>query len=253
MDSAEDRYEILQRRIKSLSLRMNHIIQLSETNKIIIHSNKLSDQIPSSYAGNAFHLLKVSLYREQIQLLCTLWDARGKNKDCISFPAIIGGIDDGILDLAENYAEKQLESWKPVYAFPSGDTLQEQIDFKNNDDVLFRIQARENVREKYYLARRKISKIMKGKLFEVIKKFRNLSLAHYLDQETKGKLSKFQISMINDQVEINTLIDASLECSNLLYDCLKKTTDDWPKAKAHAKLYAEELWNNCTFNIPTSE
>jgi hypothetical protein len=54
--------------------------------------NKLSSQIPESYAANAFNVFQQSIHQFEIVRLCALWDSAELEKENI--PTVVGLIDD---------------------------------------------------------------------------------------------------------------------------------------------------------------
>jgi hypothetical protein len=58
----------------------------------VVFSQLLADQIPYSYAANAFKVFRRSMYQIEIVRLCALWDRVGLDKENI--PTVIELIDD---------------------------------------------------------------------------------------------------------------------------------------------------------------
>ena len=68
-----------------------YLLELHENNAIIVYSPHLSDQIPTSYAANAFNVFQSGMHRLAIIRLCALWDKAEREKECV--PTVIKLID----------------------------------------------------------------------------------------------------------------------------------------------------------------
>lgn len=101
--SADDKFDHCQKLINSISQRLVNAIHLSEMCETVIFSDKLSKQIPNSYAGHHYALLQRTLFKQLSLNLCTLWDIfdRDKYEDRVSFPTIVSLINDDVIQLAE--------------------------------------------------------------------------------------------------------------------------------------------------------
>lgn len=60
-----------------------HSIALHENNEIVLNSDLLSSQVPSSYGAHAFNLTRDALFRYSVIRLCALWDAAEINSESI--------------------------------------------------------------------------------------------------------------------------------------------------------------------------
>jgi hypothetical protein len=69
---------------------VHHIVPLflmHESNAVVIYSQKLSEQIPPSYAAHAFNQFQRSMHLFELVRLCAMWDPPGKDRE--SIPTII--------------------------------------------------------------------------------------------------------------------------------------------------------------------
>src|SRR3954469_25201541 len=55
------------------------IIAVHENNAIVVYSDKLSSQIPRSYAANAFNIFREGMHQIEIVRLCALWEKANEN------------------------------------------------------------------------------------------------------------------------------------------------------------------------------
>jgi len=83
-----------------------YLLELHENNAIIVYSPHLSDQIPTSYAANAFNVFQSGMHRLEIIRLCALWDKDEPEKECV--PTVIKLFDNAdalnaLADETRNY------------------------------------------------------------------------------------------------------------------------------------------------------
>jgi hypothetical protein len=70
---------------------VHHIVPLflmHESNAVVIYSQKLSKQIPRSYAAHAFNQFQRSMHLFELVRLCAMWDVLRDDRE--SIPTIIG-------------------------------------------------------------------------------------------------------------------------------------------------------------------
>ena len=82
--------------------------------------NKLSSQIPESYAANAFNVFQQSIHQFEIVRLCALWDSAELEKENI--PTVVGLIDDAqVLNIIFDEVRENWIGVKPNLLQPSND------------------------------------------------------------------------------------------------------------------------------------
>jgi AbiU2 len=84
------------------------LIQFDANNEIVLYSNALSSQIPTSYAANTFNAFVRALGRYEIVRLCALWDSADIDKENI--PIIIELVDNP--DVINALAEEMRSHWQ---------------------------------------------------------------------------------------------------------------------------------------------
>jgi hypothetical protein len=84
-----------------------YLLELHENNAIIVYSPHLSDQIPTSYAANAFNVFQSGMHRLEIIRLCALWDKAEREKECV--PTVIELIDNA--DVLNALADETHNHW----------------------------------------------------------------------------------------------------------------------------------------------
>src|SRR5262249_45744712 len=113
-----------------------YLLALHENNAIVLYSDTLSRQIPTSFAANAFNVSRQGLHQFEIVRLCALWDGVGQDKENI--PTIIELIDDR--DVIESLAQEIESHWQGMggeVGNPSDDpklrVLEEEEHRQNNE------------------------------------------------------------------------------------------------------------------------
>src|SRR4030088_2730993 len=97
-----------------------YLLELHEHNAIVVYSDALSSQIPTSHAANAFNVFQRGLHQFEILRLCALWDGADPYKENI--PTIVELIDNS--DVIEALAQETIAHWSDVGGVvmnPSGD------------------------------------------------------------------------------------------------------------------------------------
>ena len=56
---------------------------MHELNAVVIYSQKLSEQIPRSYAAHAFNQFQRSMHLFELVRLCAMWDGPGDDRESI--------------------------------------------------------------------------------------------------------------------------------------------------------------------------
>jgi hypothetical protein len=84
-----------------------YVIELHENNAIIVYSPILADQIPHSFAANAFNVFQRGMHQFEMLRLCALWDTADEDKENI--PTVVELIDDP--DVIQALAEETRCHW----------------------------------------------------------------------------------------------------------------------------------------------
>jgi hypothetical protein len=85
-----------------------YVLELHENNEIIVYSDILSAQIPTSYAANAFIIFRHGFHQFEIVRLCALWDSVELEKENIT--TIVELIDHP--EVIDRLAEEAAAPWK---------------------------------------------------------------------------------------------------------------------------------------------
>lgn len=247
----EKRLELCQSHIQSIASRLIEAIHLNEMCEIVIFSNQLSDQIPFSYAGNSFSSWQTGLIKQYALLLCTLWDRpMGSRNDQMSFPVIVSYIDSEVISLAKKrsydywYEGCQVNFGHGYEHFTDRQLDEETVQIKQ-DTALNASEYVEPCIRKVLL---RMDSLVDCKLVRSIRDLRDLHLAHHLDP----KLVR-NAHMRNPKIKWDAprkLLHLSLWCCHNLSLGLTGNNQNFKDSFKIAKLYNEELWHNCKFDIP---
>src|SRR6266478_3998818 len=89
--TTENRIKLAKEKTNRVVDHVRYLLELHENNEIVLYSNTLSSQIPTSYAANAFNVFQRALHQIEIVRLCALWDRAGIDKENI--PIIVEAVD----------------------------------------------------------------------------------------------------------------------------------------------------------------
>ena len=89
---------------------LHYLLELHENNAIVLYTPTLSQQIPESFAANAFNVFQQGMHQFEIVRLCALWDRAEPEKENI--PTIIKLIDHP--DVIEALAQETASHWQSI-------------------------------------------------------------------------------------------------------------------------------------------
>jgi len=81
--SVSERVEIAKEKTKRVVDHLHYLLELHENNVIVLYTPTLSQQIPESFAANAFNVFQQGMYQFEIVRLCALWDRAEPEKENI--------------------------------------------------------------------------------------------------------------------------------------------------------------------------
>jgi hypothetical protein len=90
--AVSERVSLAKEKIRCLVDHLLYVLELHENNAIVLYSDALSTQIPTSFAANAFNVFQRGLHQFEIVRLCALWDRAELARENI--PTVIELIDD---------------------------------------------------------------------------------------------------------------------------------------------------------------
>lgn len=226
---------------------VHHLVPLflmHESNAVVIYSQKLSEQVPRSYAAHAFNQFQHSMHLFELVRLCAMWD--GPSDDRESIPTIIALfhkpelIDQLVADACALHANEM-----PPGIIGAGDTST----WWKRDRKAFADVVAATIREKLCFAVNKAEEILATPQLKALMDFRHSYIAHNLDipelsGDAEGSVEKLKYGA---EAEI---LDATVAVADALHRGLNRTAFDWQGARDMARRNAQALWDHCTFAIP---
>lgn len=250
---ATERYKICQERVDAISTRLINAIHLSEMCEIVVFSNDIAAQIPHSYAANSFSLLQRTLIKQLALSLSTIWDPfiESRFEDRVSLPSIVDLIDEEVISLAKARSYDHWYDGAKVYFGPGFENLSSR-QLGKEQERLKRETAESNSQYVEPCIRRVIERMpqfKESKLIKDTRDFRNKRLAHHIDLEmSKRSAGRDPTIKWNHPRKLLLL---SLWCCHNLSLGLRGHDQNFQSSFEIAKLYNRELWDNCSFDIPT--
>jgi hypothetical protein len=226
--TANERVKRAESKTNILIDRISNIINLNEQNKIIVHSDILSKQIPISYAANSFNLFQKSIQLYEIIRLCALWDCAAEDR--VSIPTIVALIDDD--DVMSILRQNTASNW----------TKNELI-----NHTQFGAEQAEKASRGLKRTIKYAKIVTKSNKFELIKDFRDIHIAHNLSLSNKENAG---IDTKNPTIaSVETLYGITLKLSNYLHIGINNAGYTFDASKEMYRSHAELLWTGCTFKV----
>lgn len=239
-----ERLALAKARADKLVHHIAPVFLMHESNAVVIYSQKLSEQIPRSYAAHAFNQFQRSMHLFELVRLCAMWDPPGDDRE--SIPTIIALFDEPeLIDQLVTEAHTLHANEVPP------DTVDAESASKwwRGDRKAFADVIAKTIRDKLDYAVTKAEEIRATPQLKALMDFRHSYIAHNLDlpdppAEGEGRVEKLQYG---DETYI---LDATVEVADALHHGLNRTGFDWTGSRDMARRNAQALWDHCTFEIP---
>ena len=231
---------------------VHHIAPLflmHEANAVIIYSQRLSEQIPRSYAAHAFNQFQVSMHLFEVMRLCAIWDKPSPDRE--SIPTIIALfnepklIDQLINEIRGSYADEP-----PPADFHDGDDAQEiaakESWWKQGRETVVR-QVQEVTRDRLSFAANKAAEVQASSRLKALVDFRDRYIAHNLDIAQPEMSDEASVEHLKYGDETSLLKD-TVAVANALHQGLTFGAFDWGGSQKIARRNARALWEGCTFS-----
>jgi AbiU2 len=206
----------------TLTQLVAQVISIRQANAIICYSDRLSSQIPTSYAGNAFRDFQRSMFEIELVRLVRLWDPPEWNRNCLQTvywltvdPVVRAlcdtqartghGLDP---DIPDRFLEQEARRWRRLdkiapHAFRSGPV-------------------------------------------ERMQSFTQKFLAHPHIQIAREKTGPVHMPVYADE---HDLLSRAIVLTDLLSRAIRGTGFDWSGTIEIARSNAEALWHGCKFDV----
>lgn len=226
---------------------VDHIVPLflmHESNAVVIYSQKLSEQIPRSYAAHAFNQFQRSMHLFELVRLCGMWDGPGDDRE--SIPTIIALFNEPEL-IDQLVAE--------AHAFHANEMPPDTVDGESaskwwrGDRRAFANLVAATIRDKLSFAVSKAEEIRATPQLKALRDFRHSYIAHNLDMPEPSGDGEGSVERLKYGDE-TFILDATVSVADALHHGLNRTSFDWKGSRDMARRNAQALWDHCTFQIP---
>ncbi len=245
----EDRISEAKICIKKLTYSVGEVLEMHESNQIVVYSDILSSQIPSSFAGHSFKHFQAAMHRYEIVRLLALWDRAEEN--VYSIPKAVMLIDDK--EVQEALKKLVYETHANATAFRVSQREYSDEDKAEFDKIIKDTQIERGIEQagKTELGLigtiKEVEKTIASDKLESIRNVRD-HISHSLEK-TRREISVDIVPMkFGDE---KSLLTDTIKYIEDLYCFVNGTSfsiED--EGRENAKQNAEELWKNCKFSIP---
>ena len=241
---ASERLALAKARADKLVHHTASLFLMHESNAVVVYSQKLSEQIPRSYAAHAFNQFQRSMQLFEIVRLCAMWDGPGNDRE--SIPTIIALFNEPKL-IDQLVAE--------AHAFHANELPPDTVDRESaskwwrGDRQAFADQVAATIRDKLAFAVSKAEEVLEAPQLQALMAFRHSYIAHNLNMpdpsgDDEGSVEKPQYG------DETFILDATVDVADALHHGLNRTAFDWKGSRDMARRNARALWDHCTFQVP---
>ena len=248
----DQRIEAAKRVTDSVINHILHLMDVHENNAIVVYSDTLSRQIPTSFAANAFNVFQSTMFRYELIRLCALWDKPDDDADTESIPTIIELID--VPELIEALAAVNVQYWASqgstgyiAAADDDEETLRVVQEGLRLSNIQFGEEQVETARQQLAEAISASREITDSGKLATLRNLRNKHIAHALTasrDEKKGVA--FAPRQPGDERDI---LDKTIPIVEKLHCWINGASFDLNSSRETDRKYAESLWRSCTFTI----
>jgi hypothetical protein len=246
--STAQRIEQATHAIIGVSRVVHFLMNIHETNQIVLYSDMLSRQIRKSHTANSYNDFTRVLLEIEIVRLCSLWDP--PERDAFSIPTVVGLIDHD--DVIEQIARQAGDGWRAI----NGNILFTDETDDEREQIRQAVAAygeRDAQRE-----HEKISSLARGTIQDALSirdssmltsviNFRNKHVAHATDiTRLERKAGPVPLPKTGDE---SVLLEQTLKIVGNLDLCVRYVSFSWEDSKEIGRRNAEALWNGVTINV----
>lgn len=224
------------------------LIAAAENNAIVLYSNRISSQIPRSYAANAFNELQRGLHYFHLVRLCALWDKASLQRESIQ--TVVSLVED--IEVRNALAEATFEYHstlaEPRRLTPTSDPIEADIlsELWARHQVRRAAEERAKVQRWLAFAIRVAPKVERCIMKDSLRPFRDAYLAHNLDPDA----DKVKLPAKLRYGDEGKLLRLTVRVVDRLHLAVNGTSFDWETAQEQASRNAEELWSACKISFP---
>jgi hypothetical protein len=218
---SKKRVDLAKSRTECIVDHARDLLQIHETNAIVVYSDALSGQIRRSFAAIAFKQFQRNMHWLEIIRMCALWDSSDRDKENV--PTVVDLVDDAAVQ--DLIVEETRSRWPNE---PSWADKQANACWASLADAISR--AKEVTDSPRQIA---------------VMNMRHKHLAHSLtetDFERKGLASPMKYG------DERWLLEETIAIIHQLNLAINGADFAWDLARQDAREHASDLWHNCSFN-----
>jgi len=246
--SAGDRIEKAKEKTSRLVDQVLHLLELHETNRIVVYSPALSSQIPRSHAAHAFNTFQDALHRFEIVRLCALWDAPKRwDADMASIPTVVELINDScVLDALQEEIRLAVAQMGTRFYPQSEDQQTQQLieEAIRHSQEAFASRRSAADRRRLQTAIRWSKRLQTSSRMKAVQNLRDKYLAHSLERTRLEKTEAVAIVKYGDE---RRLLWQAVAVVDALHRGINGAGFDWKSSMEMARRNADALWNGCVF------
>jgi hypothetical protein len=245
--SVSERIRLAKEKTKRVVDHLHYLLELHENNAIVLYTSTLSQQIPESFAANAFNVFQQGMHQFEIVRLCALWDSSELEKENI--PTIIELIDHP--NVIDTLAQETASHWQGMNGEvlnPSDDPEQRAMErqaLQRIDEQFGQEQAQRACDELRKAIADSRAIIASGRHASIMN-LRDKHLAHSLSTTRREKKGPLPLMKYGDERQ---MLDASLPIVEALYCWVNGTSLSFEDSRMIDRENAKALWDGCTFTI----
>jgi AbiU2 len=216
------------------------ILWIAESNAITIYSDKLSKQIPRSYAAHAFNSFCKAMLQIEVVRLSALWDPAADNLRRESIPTVIELIDHP--NVLSRLSDVVCAQYPPIAA-------DDDLENGSDPEVINFFRAKHGA-ERAELALNELKAAIANAraLFEsdklkAVRSMRTAKIAHNLKPK-EGDVTSIKYG------DERAVLSDTLPIIEKLYCWVNGVGFSFVASRKIDQKCNEELWKNCTFSIP---
>ena len=237
------RIEVARTKMHRVVDHLLYLLALEANNSFIVYSPILSEQIPRSYAANAFNTFSRSAHQFAVMRLCALWD--GVRNDRENIPTVAALVnDDAIIETMIETTHVHAHTTSGAGDDP--DFGAEERTWAIEGDKLFRAQQARKDKHDLREALDKVRKIVNSPQLKALMHIRHKHLAHNLSKTDHEKHGAIQPTTYGEQAE---LIEQSIPIVEPLYRCVNGTSFSVDSSRDFYRRSAAALWRGCKFDV----
>ncbi|MFM8607825.1 MAG: hypothetical protein ACKOBC_07675 [Hyphomicrobiales bacterium] len=224
-----------------------NIINIHESNRLLIYSDQITKQIPPSHAAHTFKLLQQSEFRMEVLSLYALWDK--PSGDRFSIPTLISLVDNtGVIDALNN---EQKEFWMapPIngWGLEIDDPLAREniVDQINTNQEAFANRQIQKMDRRRRKAIELVSKSSDCTKIKTIRDFRDRYIAHALDFDDSDDSQSPSLKYGDE----TWLLEKTIKIVDWLYLAVCGTSFSWDQSRKIAKDRAEKFWSGVKIDV----